>query len=87
MGMSRSSKRYQPTDKEADPALEKRLTELASRWKQFGYRRLHMMLQREGVHVNIKRTYRLYRDAGLMLKKKSKKKCLEKRGRPHPAPD
>ena len=86
MGLSRSSKRYQPTDKEADLALEKRLTELASRWKRFGYRRLHMMLQREGVHVNIKRTYRLYRSAGLMLKKKRKKKCLEKRGRPHPAP-
>ena len=73
MGLSRSSKRYQPTDKEADLALEKRLTELASRWKRFGYRRLHMMLQREGVHVNIKRTYRLYRSAGLTLKKKRKK--------------
>ena len=39
------------------------------------------MLQREGIQINHKKTYRLYRTAGLTLKKRSKKK-YEKRGMP-----
>ncbi len=40
------------------------------------------MLQREGIKINHKRTYRLYKAAGLALKKRSKKKNYEKRGMP-----
>lgn len=55
---------------------------LAARWKRFGYRRLHIMLKRENININHKRTYRLYKSAGLILKKRSKKKKYEKRGMP-----
>ena len=55
---------------------------IASRWKRFGYRRIHMMLQREGIHVNHKKVYRLYKKAGLALKRKRKRKIYAKRGMP-----
>lgn len=43
------------------------------------------MLQREGIKINHKRTYRLYKKAGLTLPKRSKKKKYEKRGMPQRA--
>jgi putative transposase len=43
------------------------------------------MLQREGIKINHKRTYRLYKAAELALKKRSKKKYYEKRGMPERA--
>ena len=55
---------------------------IASHWKRFGYRRIHMMLQREGVHINHKKVYRLYKKAGLALKRKLKRKIYAKRGTP-----
>lgn len=55
---------------------------LSARWKRFGYRRLHIMLKRENININHKRTYRLYKSAGLSLKKRNKKKKYEKRGMP-----
>ena len=65
-----------------DAEITERLVALAVRWKRYGYRRLHVMLRREGIQVNHKKTYRLYRAAGLVLKKRSKKKSYEKRGMP-----
>lgn len=40
------------------------------------------MLQREDININHKKTYRLYKNAGLSIKKRSKKKKYEKRGMP-----
>ncbi|WP_312641033.1 DDE-type integrase/transposase/recombinase [Hydrogenoanaerobacterium sp.] len=82
MDLGRSSKRYVPVDKTEDAATIERLTVLAARWKRFGYRRLHIMLEREDIHINHKRTYRLYKEAGLSIRKRSKKKRYEKRGMP-----
>jgi transposase InsO family protein len=61
-------------EKAEDKEITDQLTRLASRWKRFGYRRLHVMLQRENIHINHKRTYRLYKEAGLTLKRRNKKK-------------
>jgi len=82
MDIGRSSKRYVPTDKFEDKMITERLMALASRWKRFGYRRLHIMLEREDIRINHKRTYRLYKEAGLSIRKRSKKKRYEKRGMP-----
>lgn len=84
MGISQNSKRYQPVDKSEDKQITERLVALSVRWKRFGYRRLHVMLQREGIKINHKRTYRLYKEAELSLPKRSKKK-YEKRGMPQRA--
>ncbi len=41
---------------------------------RWGYRRLHILLKREGVHVNHKRLYRLYREEGLAVRRRKRKR-------------
>jgi len=64
VGISRSLFRYQPRCT-ANASVTARLIELAADKRRYGYRRLHVLLRREGVAINRKRTYRLYREAGL----------------------
>ena len=68
-GFQRSSQRYR---RRSDPqvALRQRLGELAAARVRYGYRRLHILLRREGWLVNHKRTYRLYREEGLSIRAK-----------------
>ena len=56
----RTSVRYRST-RPADAELRSRLRDLAQERRRFGYRRLHVLLRREGHLVNWKRVYRLYR--------------------------
>ena len=67
LGLGRSTHRYRAR-KERDAALRMRLKELAARRMRFGYRRLTAMLLREGVPANHKRVYRLYREEGLAMR-------------------
>jgi putative transposase len=55
-------------------ALRLRLRDLAATRVRYGYRRLHILLRREGWHVNHKRVYRLYREEGLGIRVKRRKK-------------
>jgi putative transposase len=57
-----------------DDALRQRLKELASQRKRFGYRRLHLLLRREGVLLNWKKLYRLYREERLTVRKRGGRK-------------
>lgn len=57
-----------------DAALRMRLRELAQARPRFGYRRLHVMLRREGWRVNKKRIHRLYRDEGLTVRLQRRRK-------------
>ena len=57
-----------------DAGLRARLRELASQRRRFGYRRLHLLLEREGVHVNWKKLYRLYREERLTVRKRGGRK-------------
>jgi putative transposase len=65
----------------SDEPLRTQLVELAREKPRFGYRRLHVLLQREGAVVNHKRVHRIYRAAGLMLRRKKRKHCVRV-GRP-----
>src|SRR5690242_17709434 len=62
--LSRSTYRYRVRNPERDKDLRARLKELAARRMRFGYRRLTVMLAREGIPANHKRVYRLYREEG-----------------------
>jgi len=73
VGISSSVLRYQPKPGN-DDAVRQRLRELAEQRKRFGSPRLHILLRREGLVVNHKRTERLYREEGLMLRKKRRRK-------------
>ena len=55
-------------------ALRIRLRDLASVHVRYGYRRLHVLLRREGWRVNHKLVQRLYREEGLQVRTKSRKK-------------
>jgi putative transposase len=54
----------------ADSELRGRLRELANERRRFGYRRLFILLRREGERSGINRIYRLYREEGLMVRKR-----------------
>ncbi len=48
-----------------DGDLRSRLRELARQRRRFGYRRLHILLRRDGITINRKKTQRFYREEGL----------------------
>jgi putative transposase len=67
-------------------ALRVRLRDLAAARVRYGYRRLHVLLQREGWRVNHKRGYRLYREEGLGIRvKRRRKRTTLPRVQPVPA--
>jgi putative transposase len=51
-----------------------RLRELASVRRRFGYRRLHILLRREGIVMNHKKLRRLYREERLQVRRRSGRK-------------
>jgi putative transposase len=69
MGIDRGTFRYQRRRVE-DHRLRVRLRELAEARRRFGYRRLQVLLVREGWQVNHKRVYRLYVEEKLGLRRK-----------------
>ena len=73
MGLYRATCRYQRRRCE-DQQLRVRLRELAEARRRFGYRRLQILLQREGWQVNHKRVYRLYVEEKLSLRRKRGRK-------------
>jgi len=77
-----SSYRYRRT--RSDEALRERLVELARKKPRFGYRRLHVLLEGDGERVNHKRVFRVYREAGLAVRRKARKK-LVREGSPRAA--
>lgn len=71
--LSRTVYRHE-SQREDDTTVRQRLRELAGERKRFGSPRLHILLKREGLVINHKRTERLYREEGLALRKKRRRK-------------
>lgn len=65
-GVARSTVAYRARRPSQEP-LRRRLRELAQARVSYGYKRLHVLLRRDGWMVNVKRVDRLYREAGLAL--------------------
>lgn len=57
-----------------DAAVRERLRELANARRRFGYRRLHVLLRRDGIQINKKKTQRLYREEGLMVRRRKSRR-------------
>jgi putative transposase len=68
-----------------DAGLRERLRTLAKERRRFGYRRLHVLLRREGFVVNHKRLFRIYREELLMVRKRAAARELWERGRRSPS--
>jgi putative transposase len=84
MGFGRSSHRYR-SRRDPQVALRLRLKDLAAVRVRYGYRRLHVLLRREGWAVNHKRVHRLYTEEGLSIRTKlprRKRAWRYRQGRP-----
>ena len=79
MQLSRSSYYYQEQPRDDEP-LRQALREQAARRRRFGYRRLCIVLRREGWSDNHKRVFRIYREEGLQVKRRIKKHTAKWRG-------
>ena len=73
VGISRSVFQY-TSRRRCDVALRLRLKELAERYPRYGYLMLHAFLKQEGLVQNAKRTYRLYTEEGLQVRRKKRRK-------------
>jgi putative transposase len=77
MMLNRATMNYQ-SRRDPQHALRVRMRELAASRVRFGYRRLTVMLRREGWAVNAKRIYRLYTEDGLAVRTKVRKKIARR---------
>jgi putative transposase len=73
IGCVRMTVRYR-SRRPGDADLRLRLRALAHERRRFGYRRLHVLLRREGFKVNHKRLFRLYREERLMVRRRGGRK-------------
>lgn len=85
-GYSRSSYRRSSVREAADRPLRERLLEMAAERPRFGYRRLHVLLVREGWPINRKRVYRVYRELGLAVRRKKRKRVAQANRLPRVVP-
>ena len=72
--VAESSQRYE--SRKNDEVLRAKLVEAAREKPRWGYRRLQIELEKSGMRVNHKRIYRVYREAGLTVRRKKRKRLL-----------
>ncbi|GAC1409732.1 MAG: IS3 family transposase [Candidatus Velthaea sp.] len=65
-----------------DGPIRERLKELAAERRRFGFRRLAVLLRRDGIIVNIKRVLRIYREANLQVRRRVRRRVALGRGSP-----
>jgi putative transposase len=65
---------YRPIERKFDEFLRSKIREIAGERPRFGYRRVTVMLNRQGIKVGKDRVYRIYSEEGLNLKKQPRKR-------------
>jgi putative transposase len=85
VGLSRGTAHYR--SRRNDDALREDLRMIAGERRRFGYRRLAIMLKRKGHRYNLKKIYRLYREEGLMVRRRKGRKRAIGTRQPLPKPD
>src|SRR6478735_9032961 len=73
IGCCRMTMRYQTTRAD-DAGLRQRMRAIAQERRRFGYRRLHVLLKREGYVINHKKLFRLYREEKLAVRRRGGRK-------------
>lgn len=84
--IGRSSFSYQPRAR-SDDSLRSRLIGLAGQRPRYVYRRLHVLVRRDGFAVNHKRLYRVYREEGLAVRRRRRKRIAAGARRPLAVPN
>ncbi len=85
VGLAISTWWYVPHKRPDEEELVARIRQLAEENPRFGFKRITVLLRREGRIVNLKRVHRLWRQGGLQVPKKSRKRLKWKKD--HPWPD
>src|SRR6202012_6309654 len=75
------------TPERGDEVVRERLRGLAAERRRFGYRRLGVLLQREGLAMNKKKLFRLYREEGLAVRRRRGRKRATGTRAPMTLPD
>jgi putative transposase len=79
VGANRASIRYR-SHKLDEGLLSGKITSIAHEKRRYGYRRIHILLKREGITINHKKVFRIYRQLGLkVLKRGGRKRALGSR--------
>lgn len=76
VNISRTAAVYLSKKADEDKGLTEKIKELAHRHRRYGYRRITNLLEQEGKPVNHKRVYRLWKNAGLSLKRRPRRKKI-----------
>lgn len=84
--LHRSVARYRSRRQGNDGPARHRLRELAGEYRRYGYLRLHVLLRNEGLVMNRKRTYRLYREENLSVRRRGRRRLPRRERQPILAP-
>lgn len=84
VGVPRSMLYYQPQRKPDEAVLRERIQRLARQHRRYGYRRITVLLRREGWVVNRKRVHRIWKAEGLSLPLKRRRRRREGQSLPVP---
>jgi putative transposase len=86
IGLSTATWRYQRRPSATNVAVLERLQAHAAVRARFGYRRLHILIERDGLAVNHKRVLRIYQAAGLQVRRRRRKRLTRAERVPLPTP-
>lgn len=87
VGISRTVLSYESRANPMNQAMQARMIELAAERRRFGYRRLHVLLRREGHMANHKRVFRLYQEAKLAVPQRRRRRGIAVERHPLTLPD
>jgi transposase InsO family protein len=68
---------YYKSRRREQAGIETRIREICETRVRYGYRRVHVLLRREGWEINMKRTHRIYNELGLQLRNKTPKRRVK----------
>jgi putative transposase len=85
LGVARSTLRYESVRSAKDAPVVVPMRALALQYPRYGYRRIQVLLAREGVTVRAQRLHRLWRGAGLQVPRRRPRRRVAT-GRPRPTP-
>ena len=87
MGLSRTVLRCQRCEDQVNIGLRLRITALATERRRFGYRRIHVLLRREGQAFDVKRVHRLYCQERLQVRQRRRRRGVAVERRPVVIPE
>ena len=87
IGLSRTVLHYAGQVSEKNAIVRSRMLAIAAERRRFGYRRIRVLLRREGQRVNVKRVYRLYRLERLQVQRRRKRRGVALERRPLTIPE